>query len=651
MPFNSETKTFSRVWRFVDQFRAGDDANRADFDTALGDIADGLQQAIDYLEEKIDTYLPGTGIDPATMTGETFSGDGNSVQFVLTVEPKDPNAAFVFIEGVFQQPDTYDLSGTVLTFSEAPPAGSDNIYVLSAQSITSIRSNASQVTTSRGMTVQGELDRAVWSFDTVADMLEDTVGYNVYAEGDRIEAGGLGFTVLAEDVEEYNVLKPGGVKLGIVNSPTVNAAAFGEIGENVADNSVIFNKAIEYCAAQGGGTVVAPCGIYPTQNYVHLLQGVKLAAYFPSFNTEGGAITFKMDAAHNEQAFGTGSVRAGLLFAGVKGVGCSAVSVDMEDAPDGAIGVLGAGFWYSDLNGIFVKGLGGASGTNHAQIGILFCTMNIGVFWNNHKYLRTTSNAGFAGTHFRVTSDKPYGGGAVSFSQPNQQTFSQCKVNGPGLIGFDFDGIGGGIACYNCQAENGSAAGTAVKVQGTNPDVKPIWVGGEINGYSTGFDGEIMTEEVLFAGATVEANGGTPFTNGAQYRFLGLQRVSKIGLTTPANRRRGRFEYDDLIIVPTGVATTLLDMADFSGNSAINAENILAFIIARASGNAARHYFAQVPIFSRFNTNVALGAFTPTEFGTSLGITLSVSGTLIQMTQTSGADVAVSITRMGGTYN
>lgn len=50
-----------------------------------------------------------------------FSGNGSTVNFTLPSAPANENATNVFISGVYQQKDTYSLSGATLTFSQAPP--------------------------------------------------------------------------------------------------------------------------------------------------------------------------------------------------------------------------------------------------------------------------------------------------------------------------------------------------------------------------------------------------------------------------------------------------------------------------------------------------------------------------------------------------
>lgn len=54
---------------------------------------------------------------------QNFSGNGNTVAFTLTYDPGTENNTQVYISGVYQQKNTYSVSGTTLTFSEAPPVG------------------------------------------------------------------------------------------------------------------------------------------------------------------------------------------------------------------------------------------------------------------------------------------------------------------------------------------------------------------------------------------------------------------------------------------------------------------------------------------------------------------------------------------------
>jgi hypothetical protein len=53
----------------------------------------------------------------------SFTGDGSTVGFTLSITPTDENFTFVFIQGVYQDKSTYTVSGNTITFSTAPQNG------------------------------------------------------------------------------------------------------------------------------------------------------------------------------------------------------------------------------------------------------------------------------------------------------------------------------------------------------------------------------------------------------------------------------------------------------------------------------------------------------------------------------------------------
>jgi len=57
------------------------------------------------------------------------SGNGSTTAFTLSIAPASVNSIDVQISGVSQSPQTYSVSGTTLTFSAAPPTGTNNIVV------------------------------------------------------------------------------------------------------------------------------------------------------------------------------------------------------------------------------------------------------------------------------------------------------------------------------------------------------------------------------------------------------------------------------------------------------------------------------------------------------------------------------------------
>ena len=69
----------------------------------------------------IATYDNISGIGAAEYQIQNFTGTGSQTVFILTTAPQSENATFVYINGVYQQKNTYAVSGTTLTFSQAPP--------------------------------------------------------------------------------------------------------------------------------------------------------------------------------------------------------------------------------------------------------------------------------------------------------------------------------------------------------------------------------------------------------------------------------------------------------------------------------------------------------------------------------------------------
>ncbi len=78
--------------------------------------------------------MPYVGNQPAanfaSVTKDTFSGNASTTAFTLS-KVATTNGIAVFVENVRQIPTTaYSVSGTTLTFTAAPPSGTNNIYVL-----------------------------------------------------------------------------------------------------------------------------------------------------------------------------------------------------------------------------------------------------------------------------------------------------------------------------------------------------------------------------------------------------------------------------------------------------------------------------------------------------------------------------------------
>jgi hypothetical protein len=100
---------------------------------------------------------------------DNFSGTGSQVDYTLSASPSSENAIDVYINGLYQQKDTFSLSGSTLTFSTAPPNGS-TIEVKSTAGLNNVAVNSTMNAdsfTANGTTTDYTLSITPSSLDSV----------------------------------------------------------------------------------------------------------------------------------------------------------------------------------------------------------------------------------------------------------------------------------------------------------------------------------------------------------------------------------------------------------------------------------------------------------------------------------------------------
>jgi len=102
----------------------------------------------------------------ANYTKASHTGDGTIVAFSTTEAAGSKNNIQVYIDGVYQNKDTFSISGSTLTFTEAPPLNSAIEFIV-GNAVTSLTTDPAVVTYNQGGT--GAQDR------TLTSKLQDTV--------------------------------------------------------------------------------------------------------------------------------------------------------------------------------------------------------------------------------------------------------------------------------------------------------------------------------------------------------------------------------------------------------------------------------------------------------------------------------------------
>ena len=112
--------------------------------------------------------MPFIGKEPLnafnTPTKDSFDGDGSTVAFTLTKTPVSNTAAnfIVFVDNVYQRLGAsyaYTVSGDTLTFTSAPPSGTNNIQVIQLHGSNTLNTIADG-TVSVAKVQQGVFDQA-----------------------------------------------------------------------------------------------------------------------------------------------------------------------------------------------------------------------------------------------------------------------------------------------------------------------------------------------------------------------------------------------------------------------------------------------------------------------------------------------------------
>lgn len=174
-----------------------------------------------YSKDSAGNIIEVGGSGTVLIYRDNFSGDGSTTAFTLPRTPLNEELIDIYIDGVYQFKDTFSVSGAVITFSEAPPSGTNNIEVMQLQS---------------------------------APIGETAANYVSYTPAGT---GAEATTVQAKLRE------------------TVSVKDFGAVGDGVTDDTAAIQAAIDALDSAGGGSVFFPIGTYKLTSALSIVDSIQ----------------------------------------------------------------------------------------------------------------------------------------------------------------------------------------------------------------------------------------------------------------------------------------------------------------------------------------------------------------------------------------
>jgi hypothetical protein len=196
---------------------------------------------------------------------DTFSGNGTTTTFTMQIAPASPNSVFVIVSGVVQSPTTYSTVGNQLTFSQAPPSGTNNIVcrylALPASNVTTtayrayteLTATASQTTFSVSSYTPGFIDVYRNGIKLNNSSFTATNGTTVVLS----TAANLGDSIVVISFFVSGVLN--GIP-AIAGSVSNSNLATGAVTSSTIGAGAVAQLALDQARADGTGAMILPAG-------------------------------------------------------------------------------------------------------------------------------------------------------------------------------------------------------------------------------------------------------------------------------------------------------------------------------------------------------------------------------------------------------
>jgi hypothetical protein len=264
---------------------------------------------------------------------DRFSGNGSTLAYTLSIAPANSASLLVVIFGVLQDPSAYGVAGNTLTFTSAPPTGTNNIsvrylglpasnVVTSAyRTVTDIVATAGQTTFSTASYTPGFIDvyrngAKLATADYTATNGAQVVLANAAAAGDIIQT--VSFSV-------SSVLNAIPANAGVINSGYL---ADGSVTSTKLTPGSVTSTVLDVGNSNGTGAVQLPTGT--------LAQRPSVSAGRLRYNTQLTALEF----------YAAGSVNSWITLGAKDGSSPSAAAPSGYYLAQNFSGVLTSGYYW-----------------------------------------------------------------------------------------------------------------------------------------------------------------------------------------------------------------------------------------------------------------------------------------------------------------
>ena len=178
-----------------------------------------------------------------SLVGKRFSGDGSTTDFTLDVAPSSTLDIEVFVGNVRQDPNSaYTVSGTTLSFTGAPPSGTNNIYVVhQAKSVGTIDPPAGATIDMNGVELILDADADT----TLTADTDDQIDIKIAGTDVANITNSSSDVVITSAVQDKDIVFKGDDGGSAVTALTIDMSAAGELlqgtSAKISSNGAIAN--------------------------------------------------------------------------------------------------------------------------------------------------------------------------------------------------------------------------------------------------------------------------------------------------------------------------------------------------------------------------------------------------------------------------